>query len=110
MGEIMLGAERKACLGVRQLEEAVLDVLFEAKRNGECLGVPEISRRAGIYSGKGDTSKGEPGSMTHSIAWGIVLKLFRAGLIRKCPKSPRRSGYEPTELAVVRMRGDVEGG
>lgn len=60
----MLGAERKACLGMRQLEEAVLDVLFEAKRNGECLSVPEISRRAGIYSGKGDTSKGEPGSMT----------------------------------------------
>ena len=34
-----------------QLEEAVLDVLVEAKRNGECLGVAEISRRAGIWSG-----------------------------------------------------------
>ena len=95
---------------MRQLEEAVLDVLVEAERNGECLSVPEISRRAGIYSGKGDTSKGEPGSMTHSIAWGIVLKLFRAGLIRKCPKSPGRSGYELTELAPGRMRGGVECG
>ncbi len=70
----MAGAERKACLGMRQLEEAVLKVLFEAKRNGERPGVAEISRRAGICSGKGDASKGEPGSMTHSIAWGIVLK------------------------------------
>ena len=66
--EIVLGSQRKACLGMRQLEDAVLDVLFEAKRNGECPSVAEISRRAGIYSGKGDTSKGEPGSMTHSIA------------------------------------------
>ena len=95
---------------MRQLEEAVLQVLVEAERNGECPGVAEISGRAGIWSGKGDTSKGEPGSMTHSIAWGIVLKLFRAGLIRKCPKSPGRSGYEPTEQAVDRMRDGVESG
>ena len=38
----------KACLGMRHLEEAVLDVLFEAERNGDRPGVPEISRRAGI--------------------------------------------------------------
>ena len=107
--EIMLGSQRRACLGMRQLEEAVLDVLFEAKRNGECPGVVEISRRAGIYSEKGDTRKGESGSVTHSIACGIVLNLFRAGLVRKCPKSPGRSGYEPTELAAVRIRGGVEG-
>jgi hypothetical protein len=108
--EIVLGPQRKACLGMRQLKEAVGGVLFKAKRNGECPGVAEISRPAGIWSGKGNTSKGEPDGMTHSIAWGIVLKLFRAGLIRKCPKSPGRSGYEPTEQAVVRMRGGVEGG
>ena len=106
--EIMLGSKRKACLGMRQLEEAVLDVLFEAKRNGECPSVAEISRRAGIWSGKGDTSKGGPGSMTHSIAWGIVPKLFRAGLIPRCAESPGWSGYEPTGLAVDRMRGGVE--
>ena len=106
----MLGAERKACLGMRQLEEAVLEVLFEAQRNGECPGVAEISRRAGLFGGKGDKGKDEPGSMAHSIAWGIVLKLYRAGLIRKCPISPGRDGYGPTELAVDRMRGDVEGG
>ena len=68
----------------------------------------EINRRAGIYSGKGGTSKGEPGNMVHSIAWGIVLKLFRAGLIRKCSKSPGRSGYEPTEQASVRMSAGGE--
>ena len=104
----MLGAERKACLGMRQLEEAVLDVLFEARRNGECLSVSEISRRAGLFIGKGDTSKGEPGSMTHSIAWGVVLELFRDGHIRKCPKSPGRSGYDLTEQAADRMSANVE--
>ena len=65
--EIMLGAERKACLGMRQLAEAVLDVLFEARRDGERPGMVEISRRAGIFGGKGDAGKGEPGSMAHSI-------------------------------------------
>lgn len=63
-GVVVVG---QACLGMRQLEEAVLDVLFEAKRNGECPGVAEISRQAGIWSG-GDTSKGEPGSVARSIA------------------------------------------
>ncbi len=106
----MLGPQRKACLGMLQLEEAVLDVLFEAQCNGECPGVAEISRRAGIFSGKGDTSKGEPGSMTHSIAWGIVLKLYRAGLIRRCARSRGRGGYEPTERAADRVRVGVEGG
>ena len=85
---------------MRQLEEAVLEVLFEANRNGECPGVAEISRRAGIFSGKGDRGEDEPGSMTRSIAWGVVLKLFRAWLIRKCPKSPGRSGYEPAVSSV----------
>ena len=43
----MPGAERKACLGMCQLEEAVLDVLFEAQRDGGCPGVVGIGRRAG---------------------------------------------------------------
>ena len=106
-GVVVLG---KACLGMRQLEEAVLDVLSEAERNAECPDVAEISRRAGIFGGKGEASKGEPGSMAHSIAWGVVLKLFRARRIQKCPKSPGRRGYEPTEHASARMRGGVEGG
>ena len=76
---------------------------FEAERGGESPGVAEIGRRAGIWSGKGDTSKGEPGSVTHSIAWGVVLKLFRAGGVWRCAKSPGRDGYGSTEQASVRM-------
>ena len=36
-------------------------------RYGECPGVVEISRPAGIFSGKGDAGKGGPGSVAHSI-------------------------------------------
>ena len=43
----MLGSQRKACLGMCQLEEAVLEVLVEVVGGGECPGVAEISRRAG---------------------------------------------------------------
>ena len=58
--EIMLGPQWKACLAMRQLEDAVLEFLFEAKRNGEGTGVAEISRRAGIWSGRG-RGRGVPG-------------------------------------------------
>ena len=34
---------------IMYLEDLVLDVLREAKRNGETLGPTEICRRAGIY-------------------------------------------------------------
>ena len=43
---------------MRQLEEAVLDVLVEAKCDGECPGVAGIGRRAGMFSGRG---RGVPG-------------------------------------------------
>ena len=90
---------------MRQLEEVVLEVLVEVVGGGGWPGVAEISGRAGIWSGKGDAGKGEPGGVARSIAWGIVLKLFRAGLVRKCARSPGRSRYEPAELAVDRVRG-----
>ena len=73
-------------------------------------GVVEIGRRAGIFSGKGDAGKGEPGNVARSIAWGVVLKLFRAGLVRRCAWSPGRDGYEATEQAAVRMRDGVARG
>ena len=37
---------------MRQFKEAVLEVLFEAVGGGECPGGAEISRRAGICSGR----------------------------------------------------------
>ena len=55
----MLGSQRKACLGMRQLEEVVLEVLFEANRNGECPGVVEISRR-GSSVGKAMPARASP--------------------------------------------------
>lgn len=39
-----------ARMGEFYLEEAVLDVLLEAKHEGQCLGAAEISRRASIGS------------------------------------------------------------
>ena len=71
MGAAVVASVRAGVVRVgksmRQLEEAVLEVLVEAKRGVECPGVAEISRRAGIWSGKGDIGKGEAGSVAHSI-------------------------------------------
>lgn len=35
--------------GVAMLRIAVLEVLYEARKNGECIGAAEIGRRAGIF-------------------------------------------------------------
>ena len=75
-------------------------------RHGECSGVVETGRRAGLFGGEGDAGKGEPGGVAHSIAWGVGLKMFRAGFVRRRAISPGRGGYE---LAAVRMRADVGG-
>lgn len=38
-----------ARIGEFHLEEAILDVLLEAKHEHKCIGMAEISKRAGIF-------------------------------------------------------------
>ena len=50
-------------MGEFYLEEAVLDVLLDAKHESECIGLAEISKRAGMFRKKGYTSGGAPAAM-----------------------------------------------
>jgi len=45
----MIRPKQLARLGEFHLEEAILDVLLEARHEELCLGAAEISRQAGIY-------------------------------------------------------------
>lgn len=86
---------------------AVLEVLYEAKKNGECLGGAEISRRAGIFR--------EPGYATRQgndyITWGILNSLVKDNLLDKCPKSDKRphkrDGWELTDASFRRRDKEV---
>ena len=103
----MLGAERKACLGMRQLEEVVLDVLSEAQGNGERPGVVEVSRaRAGISGGKDDKGKGEPGSVAHSIRRSPgVVEISRRGVYSAGKAMPARGEPGGVARSIRRMPG-----
>lgn len=60
-------------IGELYLEEAVLDVLFEAQCSNEVLKPPDISRRTGIFS------EGEHAAphKSHAIVWGLLHKLVK---------------------------------
>lgn len=58
-----------ARIGMVYLEEAVLDVLSEAKRRGQCLEPNDISKRCGIHSTP--TIRG----LHYAIIHGILHKL-----------------------------------
>lgn len=83
-------AQQFALAGEFLLEEAVLDVLWEARRNGECLGPAEISKRAGIFRESGLAKK----SGNDDIVWGILAKLVKHGRVHKCRKDPLKSKKE----------------
>ena len=96
-----------ARIGEFHLEEAILDVLLEAKHEGECVGPAEISRRAGIFR--------EPGwamtSGNDAIVWGILGKLVKHERIKKCPQDPEKpdhtDGWELTDAEFHARRDDV---
>lgn len=81
--------------GVAHLRVAVLEVLYNAKKNGECLGAAEIGRRADIFR--------EPGYATKQgndhIVWGILNSLVKDNLLEKCVQKNDRPGWELTETA-----------
>ena len=73
--------KQHARIGEFHLEEAVLDVLLEAKHEGACIGGAEIGRRAGIY---GDRGKSD--TMNDAIVTGLLVKLQERERVQHCPQ------------------------
>lgn len=95
-----------ARLGEFYLEEAVCDVLLEARHEGECIGAAEISRRAGIFREGGG---GNPiASMNDAIVTGLLIKLYGAGKVEQCRQPGGRGGWQLTEAEFNRRRDDVQ--
>lgn len=103
----MIRPKQFARLGEFYLEEAVLDVLLEAKEGGECLGAAEIGKRAGIFRESGYAMA----SGNDAIVWGILGKLVKHGRIQKCPqnraKPDKKDGWELTDEEYMVRRDDV---
>lgn len=75
-------AKRHGHRGVAHLRVAVLEVLYAAKKNDECLGAAEIGRRAGIFREPGYASK----QGNDQIVWGVLNSLVKDSLLTKCPQ------------------------
>lgn len=96
-----------ARIGEFSLEEAVLDVLLEARYKGECLGPAAISKRTGIFREPGYAST----SGNDYIVWGILGKLAKHRRIEKCPqneeKPDKRDGWQLTDTEFHARRDDA---
>ena len=91
-----------ARIGEFYLEEAVLDVLLEAKHENECLGAAEISKRAGIYR-----ERGPHDSMNDAIVNGMLNKLSEQDRVKRCKQEGGRGGWEMTDKEFVIRRDDI---
>lgn len=89
--------------GVAHLRIAVLEVLYKAKKAGECIGGAEIGRRAGIFR--------EPGYATAQgndyIVWGVLNSLVKDGLLDKCMQSNNQWGWELNDSAFAQRDKEV---
>ena len=93
-----------ARMGEFYLEEAILDVLLEAKHEGHCLGPAEISKRAGIYRKGGVGLKNANEWLTHAI----LSKLFGQSRVERCTQHEKDAGgWELTNEEFERRRDDV---
>ena len=95
--------KQQARMGEFCLEEAILDVLLEAKHENECVGAAEISRRAGIFRerGKGDM-------MNDAIVTGMLVKLRDEKKVVRCAQEKKRGGgWELAESEFKSRRDDV---
>lgn len=79
------------------LEEAVLDVLLEARHQNECLGRAEIGRRAGIFREPGHAGTGG----NDAIVWGLLGKLAKQGRVEPCLQNSdepdKKKGWKLTD-------------
>lgn len=89
--------------GVAHLRVAVLEVLYTAKKNGECLGGAAIGRRAGIFREPGYAVK----QGNDYIVGGVLNSLVKDGLLTKCTQLNNRAGWELTDEAFERRDREV---
>ena len=74
-------------LGMFYLEEAILDILLEARYEGECIGQAEIGRRGG-----GDILRGMKEETSRDwIVPHILKKLEAEGRVEPTPPQPPRN-------------------
>ena len=84
---IGLRPKQHARMGMFHLEEAILDVLLEAKHEGRCIGAAEISKRSGIFRERGKTD-----IMNDAIATGILVKLHEENRVARCKQHESKRG------------------
>ena len=97
--------KQHARMGMFHLEEAVLDVLLEAKHEDECLGAAEISKRAGIFR-----ERGTENIMNDAIATGLLVKLASERRVARCKQENDRGGWELTNTEFTARRDDLPRG
>ena len=95
--------KQHARMGMFHLEEAILDILLEAKHEGECIGAAQIGRKAGIYRESGAAQ------MNDAIATGVLNKLADEGRVERCSQThyPSRGGWELSDAEFNLRRDDV---
>lgn len=95
--------KQHARMGMFHLEEAILDILLEAKHEGECIGAAEIGRKAGIYREAGTAQ------MNDAITTGVLNKLADENRVSRCQQThyPSRGGWELTDHEFALRRDDV---
>ena len=96
-----MNPSQRTSVGQEYLEEAVLDVLFEAWSEGdECIGAAEISRRAEIYR-----DRGVDDIMNDAITTGLLVKLQSENRVERCIQSrANRGGWELTYNEFISRR------
>ena len=100
--------KQHARMGMFHLEEAVLDILLEARHEGDCIGAAEISRRSGIFSDRGVGIVSQTGIMNDAIVTGVLVMLCIEGRVQRCTQTHAgRGGWELTDREFARRRDDV---
>ena len=93
-------------MGEFYLEEAILDVLLEAKHENECLGAAAIGVKAGIFRESGGAIPGAPSAFNDAIVTGMLIKLLKNRKVRRCTLPNNRQGYELTDEEFQTRRDD----
>ncbi len=86
---------------IRDLHEAVLDILFEHYPERCGLGAADISKRAGIYR--------EPGvvHINDAIVTGCLSELHEQGKVVQKAQKNGRGGWRLSEKEYARRKGDA---